>query len=428
MMNQFFADYYAFDQARTAQKRSGANDYNVLGALLKSNDEVRLHSRFLYSLFNPQGKHYQGSLFAELFLSELGYPDWLQWKALKVGKEVDFVDIYLTDGKRHVVIENKLNAVDQPAQLERYIQTVQKDEEADPEDILVIYLSKGRTKPTSKSLGQLRLVAGSLGEKSYLVDADGRRKAQYLNCHYQSEILSWVDVCLGKVKTIPNLGFALREYRQIVEVATKTYKSSVMNLESFLTDPASKDRIRYACEIAQKLPAIKAGWLTKVLVEDLEELLAEQVDAGQLVPIATAHGEHFHVYHFEPENAKAFFGQEQSRENRNKGKFWQVKAGPYKNRLALVVCYGKKALHIGVLPLRTDDKGEATLGTNEDMGAIGFHFQDPALKAHASIRKVLPGLVSWAEPLEANIESLAHFKSSQHAQRLSQLVSALLPR
>lgn len=427
MTMHFFADYRAFDLARTAQKQSGANDYNVLGALLKSNDEVRLHSRFLYSLLNPKGKHYQGSIFAELFLSIVGYPDWLQWKTLQVGKEVNFIDIHLTDGKRHVVVENKLNAVDQPAQLERYIESVQENGEVDPDDILVIYLSKGRMKPTTTSLGHLKLVTDALEKKSYLVDVNGNRAARYQNCHYRRDILAWIDACLDKVKEIPNLAFALREYRQIVEVATKIYESKVMDLETFLTDPADKDRIRYACEIAQQLPAIKARWLIRVLNQDMDELLSRQLDAGQLVPVSTNYGEPLHAFHFAPEHAKAFFGAEQGRENRNKGRFWRVASGQYKNRFALAVFFGRKMLHIGVLPIQTNSEGTVTLIDLHSDHAVDFTFRDPGFKKHDAIGKVLTGLMSWAEPLGDDIESLAHFKSSQHAERINRLIGTLLP-
>ena len=37
------------------QKSRGLNDYNIFTSLLKANDEVRLHSRFIYSLLNPEG-------------------------------------------------------------------------------------------------------------------------------------------------------------------------------------------------------------------------------------------------------------------------------------------------------------------------------------------------------------------------------------
>ncbi len=41
------------------KKLRGNNDYNLFLALLDINDEVRLHSRFIYSLLDPNSSHYQ---------------------------------------------------------------------------------------------------------------------------------------------------------------------------------------------------------------------------------------------------------------------------------------------------------------------------------------------------------------------------------
>jgi hypothetical protein len=64
----FFQEYQLFTKKRDAQKARGINDYSLLASVLDVNDEVRLHSRFLYSLLDPRGNHYQGGLFLELFL------------------------------------------------------------------------------------------------------------------------------------------------------------------------------------------------------------------------------------------------------------------------------------------------------------------------------------------------------------------------
>ncbi|WP_341766213.1 PD-(D/E)XK nuclease family protein [Burkholderia vietnamiensis] len=131
-------------------------------------DEVRLHSRFLFSMLNPAGQHFRNSAFGEAFMLALGYPDWLDWSKVRVFREYNYVDIYLTDGKRHVLVENKLNANDQHGQVRRYIDWVRavNDEREMPtesDDILFVYLSNGRAAPTRTSLHPYKICASPSG-------------------------------------------------------------------------------------------------------------------------------------------------------------------------------------------------------------------------------------------------------------------------
>ncbi|RXJ73517.1 hypothetical protein CS022_09830 [Veronia nyctiphanis] len=41
--------------------------YNLFNVLRSAHDEVRLHSRFLADLLNPEGRHQHGRSFLELF-------------------------------------------------------------------------------------------------------------------------------------------------------------------------------------------------------------------------------------------------------------------------------------------------------------------------------------------------------------------------
>jgi hypothetical protein len=44
--------------------------FNICSLLRKTNDEVNLHSKFIYELINPNGSHYQGEKFLKLFIIE----------------------------------------------------------------------------------------------------------------------------------------------------------------------------------------------------------------------------------------------------------------------------------------------------------------------------------------------------------------------
>ena len=71
-IDNFIELFKNFKQKQQQQKLRGLNDFNLFTTLLKPNDELRLHSRFLNFLLNPNGEHCQGSLFLDLFLENAG--------------------------------------------------------------------------------------------------------------------------------------------------------------------------------------------------------------------------------------------------------------------------------------------------------------------------------------------------------------------
>ncbi|MEB0107991.1 PD-(D/E)XK nuclease family protein [Pseudomonas sp. MH9.3] len=99
--------------------------FNLFTLLRSSSDEVRLHSRYLAFLLNPQGAHGAGTKLLQLLLAALNIEG---FDCTEVTVEVEYrnVDILIRNSKRQaVIIENKLYAADQDAQLHRYLQTLQ---------------------------------------------------------------------------------------------------------------------------------------------------------------------------------------------------------------------------------------------------------------------------------------------------------------
>ena len=64
----FFRALAMLRNEQQEQKQRGLNDFTAFGSVLKANDEVRLHTRLIHALLNPEGKHYQDALFLELFM------------------------------------------------------------------------------------------------------------------------------------------------------------------------------------------------------------------------------------------------------------------------------------------------------------------------------------------------------------------------
>lgn len=135
----FFEELNKFKEKQQKQKERGLNDYNLLTTVLNEYDEVRLHSRVIGSLLEINGLHYQKELFLEKFMEILKITEFeFNIKESNLFLEYQNIDLYLTDGIKHIIIENKIYAGDQKNQIKRYYDTI-KDENKDLgyNDILV---------------------------------------------------------------------------------------------------------------------------------------------------------------------------------------------------------------------------------------------------------------------------------------------------
>ena len=221
---QFFSDFGAFLSKEKWRKKLN-NDYNPLLVIRSQSDEVRLHSRIIHSLLETLGNHGVGALFLEPFLEMLGFRDFfVDLDKVFVRAEYKHIDLYISDGDRHIIIENKIYADDGDKQIERYIDTLINDG-VDCENIAVVYLSVNRREIADYSLGAWRIS----DDKKYLMrDND---KIIYKNITYENEILSWVESCQSKAKNIANLNATLEFYKDCV---TKITKGDKMALEQLL--------------------------------------------------------------------------------------------------------------------------------------------------------------------------------------------------
>jgi len=235
----FFAGLIEFKSLQDKQKQRGLNNYNLLTAVLKPSDEVRMHSRMMYSLLNLNGEHFQGALFLEKFLKVLEVKGFdlsdLNLDRCSVYKEYGnrkdgFIDLYITDGTKHIVIENKVHAGDQEKQIERYLELIKKEnKEASATDVLVLYLTLDEKKPSQPSLGSLRIQGDNIFK-------DESKEAHYKSIQYKVEIMAWLDECQHEVQNITNLNQAIAAYKDVVKMINKEYKGKAMSLAEYIKD------------------------------------------------------------------------------------------------------------------------------------------------------------------------------------------------
>lgn len=264
-----FSDYLV--KANESKKR-GNNDYNPLKAVQSPNDEVNMHSGFLVSLLDTRGEHYQDDLFLKLFLQTLGLESWFgETKNAQVFKEYKNIDIYISNGEKHIIIENKIWSDDQDGQIARYINEIHTnssdDESVSYENIAVVYLSPFGREPSPNSL--------CLKDKNIKWQIKGdllefnENKVKYKQISYEKDILAWIKECQKEVGNITSLNSALEFYKDIVEIITDK-KDSKMDIAGFFKE--QKD-FEIAFEISSNMDKIANQYLIKYFFNNMQEML-----------------------------------------------------------------------------------------------------------------------------------------------------------
>lgn len=249
-IDKFIKLFNAYKKEQQKQKMRGLNDFNIFTTLRGSGDEVRLHSRFLIFLLDPKANHYQGDLFLRLFLEKCEVLDFFNdLSSCSVYGEYQNIDIYITDGNKHIIIENKIWAGDQKSQIKRYIEAISKDniskdnKDLSNDDLLVMYLSIDRKEPSEWSLG-------GKNSDGFKVRSDGKlvgtgkhegKEYQFLNLNYEREIESWLAKSHQEIANITNLSVGITQYQEVVQKLYGNYKGKVMNLNEYLNLKENKN-------------------------------------------------------------------------------------------------------------------------------------------------------------------------------------------
>jgi hypothetical protein len=229
--------------------------FNVFTTLLSESDEVRLHTRFLYCLLDPNGRHDCGPLFLNLFFTTLEEmpgvnhegelarleipPSARAWNAYK---EVSCpghgqIDLLLErqDDRFALVIENKIHAVEQPFQLASYAEHLAKHF-GTASRVLFLTLD-GKASSTH----------------------DGK---PYIRLSYREHILAWLEKCLRETYHVIPVNQSLQQYRVVVrEITGQTLEASAMKtITDFILQ--NTDILRYSDQIAQSLTEARGRLLT----------------------------------------------------------------------------------------------------------------------------------------------------------------------
>ena len=220
------------------EKFERGENYNIFNDLGFMSDEVHLHSMFLANLLNPKGSHGQRGKFLEAFLKMLqkSFPaisaDRLVLDTANasvevekyIGRQTDSeggrIDIYLTDGKHSIIIENKIYAGDQHHQMLRYWNYGMSQKGNDTEkSFVLIYLTLDGCSPSKDSLGE------DLKENDIVC------------LSYKSDIRGWLDRCVELASRTPLVRETINQYISTIDILT----NNVMEDNKELLDILSKE-------------------------------------------------------------------------------------------------------------------------------------------------------------------------------------------
>ena len=226
------------------EKFERGENYNIFNDLGFMSDEVHLHSMFLANLLNPKGSHGQREKFLEEFLKMLQKSfsaisaDKLELEITNasvevekyIGRQTDSeggrIDIYLTDGKHSIIIENKIYAVDQYHQMLRYWNYGMSQKGDDTEkSFVLIYLTLDGCSPSKDSLGE------DLKENDIVC------------LSYKSDIRGWLDRCVELASRTPLVRETINQYISTIDILTNNVMEDNKELLDILSHKENLDAI-----------------------------------------------------------------------------------------------------------------------------------------------------------------------------------------
>ncbi|MGL5253944.1 MAG: PD-(D/E)XK nuclease family protein [Brevinema sp.] len=260
------------------------------------------HSDMLAALLNPKLRRPQNADFLKSFLSfnNIDFPTDLNLNDIQILREHGRVDLLILFQNTCVIVENKLDAEDQPAQLARYYRFV-KEEYPSHTDTYVLYLSLDGKEPSDQSIGK------DNPEYSKEFDAIAQLKTTgHFKCiSYKKEIYEWLKQICEKIREDSNfletkgrLFSAVDQYLYNVEILTHQTKGDNIMSEEILkslqeweksgTTHKPEELLSFYSNLAPLLPYLIIYHEFKLLEQKLKEAGHEPVYFSHLQKIDEA--------------------------------------------------------------------------------------------------------------------------------------------
>lgn len=284
-INNLFLQTHKIIENYDIKNRNTSKGFNVFSAVIK-NDEVK-NSAFIAELLNPQGLHGQENLFLKLFVdlinekfskfsleSKINPSKSSVFVEKSIDKEKDenenekggFIDIFITDYKNCIVIENKIDAGDQNRQLIRYNNYCKNRNY----ETTILYLTPNGKSATNESTEDKET------GRNLIVNKD------YYCLSYQNHIFEWLTACKEKCNC-EHLKNIIDNYLNFI---VTNFKQHIIMTE---ITPMLEKNLREAREISENFDSALTS-ISKALKVAVKEQLDSQL--GEKYPqVIISYGE-----------------------------------------------------------------------------------------------------------------------------------------
>ncbi len=229
------------DHYKEMEDLSGES-FNVFKVLKVERKEVKMHSAFIAELLKPKGSHKCGHIFLDLFIKQIGYSDFIACSAkVEAEKYINVIsdnyehggniDIIVVDKeKKAIIIENKIDAIDQKNQLLRYFNYGVNEF---GELFNLYYLTLDGKEATNESLGlkPSEQPIGLDGKEATNESLGNSSKVKYIKISYKEHILLWLEECKEKAGNNSILKESIAQYINLVKWLTKQSSEDKCNYE-----------------------------------------------------------------------------------------------------------------------------------------------------------------------------------------------------
>ncbi|WP_417558818.1 PD-(D/E)XK nuclease family protein [Mesoflavibacter zeaxanthinifaciens] len=225
-LDYFLKEIALFNKAQTPLRER--EKFNIFTIIRNGHEEVGLHSKFLFELLSPEGSHKKKALFLKLFIQQLGVD--FRMENIEVFCEKNNIDLLIQNNSQAIIIENKINAGDQPEQLSRYYNIVHSSK---IKDIHIVYLSLDGKEPCQQSIENL---------------PDDIKDNRLYNKSYKKFINPWLSLCVKECATQPEIRETIVQYKQLLNHLTMS--NDIKEREALLNFLGKGDNMKQAHYIA----------------------------------------------------------------------------------------------------------------------------------------------------------------------------------
>lgn len=276
----------------------GGERFNIFTLLDRERDEVKCHSKFIGFLLDPNGNHGKGGVFLNLLVAllkecgaEIGSFEEDNTEVIVERSTAEGrLDIFVHDRTQILAIENKVDAGDQPQQMERYIH----------------YLSGFKSRGLKTCLMYLTKFGGKASST--------KQHHEYIAFSYSDNIITWLDQCINAFNEIERNSTFFGVMNQYKDLVRKICGGDTQEMRKIKELLKTQENLESAIAISETLDKVFHQTSEAVKEKFLEEARARLIARGLEIIEEQREGKkygwYFDLSHLFGDGVRGLLGQE----------------------------------------------------------------------------------------------------------------------